>query len=75
MPDNVIPIATHPIARANAAAGAAGRIADRFGMDARRRQHLVADTRALVRAGCSAAWSITVARRAARRAAANPERA
>ncbi len=66
-------LAQHPRARERAAGDTAARVADRFGLADPIRARLVADTRALVRAGCSAAWSLTVARRTARRAAANPD--
>lgn len=69
----VIPLHTHPLARERAAVAGADRYAAQFGLDPVRSARLVADTRALVHAGCSAAWSLTVARRTARRAAANPQ--
>lgn len=69
----VIPLATHPAARARAAADAARHIGQRLGLSAPDREQLAAKTRALVRAGCSAAWAIAAARRAACRASRAPD--
>ncbi|MBP8101971.1 MAG: hypothetical protein KAY54_08795 [Burkholderiaceae bacterium] len=70
---NIIPLASHPRARERAAGECAARVAERFGLAADIRARLIADTRALVRANCSAAWALRIARRTARRAAAHPE--
>lgn len=69
----VVPLHTHPLARAQRAEQAARLVADRLGLCHADREHLAAKTRALVRAGCSAAWAIATARRTARRTARSPE--
>lgn len=69
----VIPLATHPRARERAAGQIAAKVAERFGLAADVSARLVADTKALVRDNCSAAWALRIARRTARRAAALPE--
>jgi hypothetical protein len=70
---NVIPLNTHPLTRAKRAGDVALRLAERLGLTAPAQTRLAADTRALVRSGCSAAWAIRTARRAARRASITPE--
>jgi len=72
---NVIALHTHPIARERAASEQCAHLAKRMQLAPRVAARLAADTRALIRAGCSAAWSIHIARRTARRAAAQPESA
>lgn len=64
---------THPLARERRAAEGARRVALRFGLAAPACEAMASSARALVRSGCSPAWAISTARRAARRAALAPE--